>query len=543
MTTTIRPPIASPAPVAPPGRAVAGLALRQVRRGAATVAVVAAGMSAVVVATYDSVIAGAPGGARSLAALAANPAVRTLFGEPVALDDAGGFTVWRTGTVLAVLIGTWAALAAVRVLRGAEEAGHWDLLLTGRMPLRAVTGHHLAVLTAAALAVGGGVAAGLLITGTDPAGALTHGATLALVGAYFVGVGGVAAQVLPSRSGAAGAAVAVLLVGLLVRMVGDGVAALGWLRWASPFGLAALARPYDTDRIAPLVVLAGAVLVLLTAATALAGRRDLRGGVLAGGGDRRSRTALLGSVTGFAVRAAIRPVLGWAAGIGAFYLLIGLISESMTTFLAENPQFAEMAAAAGFEIDAAQGYAATLFTLLAVPLGGFTATRIAALARAEAARRLDLLLAAPITRTRLAGAETAVAAAGAVLLTAVAGLVTWAGTAAVGVPLGPAALAGAANTLPVTALGLGAALLALGWAPRLVVPVGMLPAAGGFLLTVLADSTGAPQWIAALSPFAHLAPVPSAPPDVPAAAAMVVIALVLAAAGVAGFHRRDIRAG
>ncbi|HZG91681.1 MAG TPA: polyketide antibiotic transporter, partial [Pseudonocardia sp.] len=265
--------------------------------------------------------------------------------------------------------------------------------------------------------------------------------------------------------------------------------------------------------------------------------------VVAGAGDRRSRTALLGSVTGFAVRSAARPALGWAAGIGAFYLLIGLISKSMTTFLAENPQFAEMAAAAGFEIDAVQGYTATLFTLLAVPLGGYTATRIAAVARAESARRLDLLLAAPVTRVRLAGAETVVAAAGALVLTAVAGLVTWAGTAAVGVPLGPAALAGAANTLPVTALGLGAAVLALGWAPRLVVPIGMLPAAGGFLLTVLADSTGAPQWIAALSPFAHLARVPATAPDVPGAVALTAIALVLAGAGLAGFRRRDIRTG
>jgi ABC-2 type transport system permease protein len=543
VTTTIRPPLASSAPVAAPGPAVVGLALRQVRRGTATVAVVAAGMSAVVVATYDSVIAGAPGGAQSLAALAANPAVRTLFGEPVALDDAGGFTVWRTGTVLAVLIGTWAALAAVRVLRGAEEAGHWDLLLAGRMPLSAVTGRHLAVLTAAVLVVGGGVGAALLVTGTDPSGALTHGAALALTGAFFVGVGGLAAQVLPSRSGAAGAAVAVLLVGLLTRMVGDGMAALGWLRWTSPFGLTALARPYDADRIAPLVVLACAALVLLATATVLAGHRDLRGGVVAGAGDRRSRTALLGSVTGFAVRSAARPALGWAAGIGAFYLLIGLISKSMTTFLAENPQFAEMAAAAGFEIDAVQGYTATLFTLLAVPLGGYTATRIAAVARAESARRLDLLLAAPVTRVRLAGAETVVAAAGALVLTAVAGLVTWAGTAAVGVPLGPAALAGAANTLPVTALGLGAAVLALGWAPRLVVPIGMLPAGGGFLLTVLADSTGAPQWIAALSPFAHLARVPATAPDVPGAVALTAIALVLAGAGLAGFRRRDIRTG
>ncbi|MGW4330042.1 hypothetical protein ACWEKR_29635 [Nocardia sp. NPDC004573] len=34
----------------------------------------------------------------ALRALAENSAVRILFGAPLALDDPGGFTVWRTGT-------------------------------------------------------------------------------------------------------------------------------------------------------------------------------------------------------------------------------------------------------------------------------------------------------------------------------------------------------------------------------------------------------------------------------------------------------------
>jgi ABC-2 type transport system permease protein len=256
----------------------------------------------------------------------------------------------------------------------------------------------------------------------------------------------------------------------------------------------------------------------------------------------RSRTALLGSLPGFAVRTTLRPLAGWALGIGAFFLLIGLIAESMTGFLRDNPQFADLARQAGFELDAVQGYAATLFALLAVPLGGFTATRIAALAHAETTRRLDLLLGAPITRVRLLGVEAGTAAAGALALTGTAAVAVWAGTSLTGAPLGlGAALAGAANTLPITALGLAFALLALGWVPRAVVAVGMVPAAGGFLLMVLVDSVDAPAWVASLSPFAHLAPVPAAPPDVPAAVAMSAVAVGVAALGALGYQRRDIR--
>lgn len=536
-TDAARPPV-----TAFPARAVTGLAARLVARGAAVVLVVAAGMSALVVVTYEGVIGSAPGGAASLTALAANPAVRTLFGEAVALDDPGGFTVWRTGTVLAVLVAVWAALATTRILRGEEDAGRWDLLLTGRVPIAVVVAGHLVVVVGAVTAVGAAVTVSLLITGTAPGGAVVHGASLALVGTVAVGTGGVAAQLLPDRAAAAGTAVAVLVAGLLARMVADGVSSLEWLGWLTPFGLATLTRPYDADRGLPLLVLAGAAVGLLAAAVALAGRRDLHTAALGAGRPRAPRTRLLGSLPAFALRRLLRPLAGWALGVGAFFLLIGLISKSMTTFLSDNPLFAALAARAGFaELGSVAGYVATLFSLLAVPLGGFVAARIAALARAESARHLDLLLAAPVTRRHLLGAEIVTTAAGAVLLTATAGFAVWVGTTVVDAPLDlGAALAGALNTLPITALGLGAATAALGRAPSLVVAVGMLPTAGGFVLDVVAASVGVPAWVVSLSPFDHLAAVPVDPPSWPATTTMLTIAAVLVGAGTWSYTRRDL---
>jgi ABC-2 type transport system permease protein len=119
----------------------------------------------------------------------------------------------------------------------------------------------------------------------------------------------------------------------------------------------------------------------------------------------------------------------------------------------------------------------------------------------------------------------------------------WVGTATVGAPLGAgAALAGTLNVLPVALLCLGAALLALGWLPRAVLAVGSVPAAGGFLLQVLADSFGWPGWVRQLSPYAHVAPVPVQAPDWAGAAGLLATAALLAAAGLAGYSRRDLRA-
>ncbi|MEV0293522.1 hypothetical protein [Nocardia sp. NPDC050710] len=93
-------------------------------------AVTAAGMSALVASQYQTTFADAID-TNAIRALAENPAIRVLFGTPRALDDPGGFTVWRTGTPVLVLSGVWALLAATRVTRGEEDAGRWDLLLGG----------------------------------------------------------------------------------------------------------------------------------------------------------------------------------------------------------------------------------------------------------------------------------------------------------------------------------------------------------------------------------------------------------------------------
>lgn len=532
--------IATTTAAARPERVLRGLAVRQVRRGALVVTTVCAGMSALVVVGYRSDALDPA----ALVALARNPAIRTLFGEPVALDQAGGFTVWRTGTVLAVLLGVWAMLAATRITRGEEHAGRWSLLLSGRITLPEAVRQHLGVLAAGPVLVGSATAAAMVAAGVDATGSLLHGTGLAAVGLFFVAVGGVTAQLFVSRSAANGVAAAVLVVGLLIRMVGDGVPALAWLRWLSPFGLMAMTRPFDTNRGLPVSVLAIAAVLLLTLAGRLAARRDVGAAILATPGSRPARTALLGSVPAFAVRRTIRPLAAWSAGIGAYFLLLGLIAQSMTEFLTGNPQFATMAAQAGFPaLDTVEGYAATLYALLAVPAGVFVAVRLAALAADENARRLTLLLAAPVTRARVLAAEAAVAGCAALFLITVAGVAMWAGTATVHAGLGVGdALTGAWNVIAVVLLCLGAAVLALGWTPRAVAAIGALPAAGGFLWQVIADSIDAPIWIRGLSPFAHLAAVPASAPAWPAASVMAGIAAVGVVAGTIGYRRRDLGA-
>jgi ABC-2 type transport system permease protein len=477
-----------------------------------------------------------------LQALAENPSIRLLFGPPMALDDAGGFTVWRTGTPVLILASVWILLAATRITRGEEETGRIDLLLAGRLRMAGVVLRSMAGIAGAALLISAAVGAGLVVTGTDAAGAGVYAAAVLGVTLTFATGAILAAQIMPTRSAAVGVTVALVGVALLLRMLADGAPRLAWWAWTTPFGLAGRAAPYAGNRIGPLLVLAAFPIVFGSAALVAARRRDVGSGVVELATSRRSRTGLLGSLSGFAVRRSIPPTAGWATAIAAYFLLVGALIASILEFFDANSRFAELAAAAGFAgLDSANGFAAALFSLLAIPTGLYAATRLAALVADEKARCWTPVFATDVSRIRLAGTEIGVTAAGMVLLHVIAGLAIWTGAEITGAPLAIGdALAGAMNSAPIAWLAAGAAALAVGWLPGAVGAIGALPVAGGFLLNVLSQGTSAPAGVVDLSPFAHLAPVPNAPPDWAAIAAFSLIGAAWVAVGLAGYTRRDL---
>ena len=91
------------------------------------------------------------------------------------------------------------------------------------------------------------------------------------------------------------------------------------------------------------------------------------------------------------------------SGIAAYFLLVGALIASILEFFDSNRHFADLAAAAGFAgLDSANGFAAALFSLLAIPTGLYAATRLAAWSPTRRARRwTPRVRPAPVSRIRL----------------------------------------------------------------------------------------------------------------------------------------------
>ena len=142
--------------------------------------------------------------------MAGNPIEKILLGPPVALDDPGGFTVWRTGTAVLVLASAWIMLAATRITRGEEDAGRWNLLLAGRLRMADLVIRCLAALVGSATLIGAAVAVALLAARTELAGAMIHAFGITCVALTFATTALLAAQLMPERSSATGLTVAAL---------------------------------------------------------------------------------------------------------------------------------------------------------------------------------------------------------------------------------------------------------------------------------------------------------------------------------------------
>ncbi|WP_286131857.1 ABC transporter [Mycobacterium sp. IS-1556] len=524
-----------------PGRAVSRLAVRQVRRGAIGVALVCGVMSAVVASQYQVINSLLDESA--MRAMAGNPAEKILLGPPVALDNPGGFTVWRTGTLILVLVSLWIILTTTRITRGEEDAGRWGLLLAGRLRMEDLVVRCLTALAASAMLIGVTVATGLSAARTELAGALLYASGITLVALTFATTALLAAQIMPARSGATALSVAALGVGLTLRMAADSSPGLAWLAWVTPFGLAARAAPYADNRALPLAVLSAFPIALAGATLLTARHRDLGDGIVTVPPSRPPRTRLLRNIGGFALRRAARITFGWAVGVAAFFLLMGALLALVLEFFQTNPHIAELAADAGISssFDSVNVFAAPLFSLLPVATGLYAAMRLATFVADEQVGRWTLLFAQPISRVRLMSAEIAVTACAVLALHCTAAVAMWSGAKITGAPLQfPDALAGALNSLPVALLAAGAAAVGVGWFPSAAGAIGALPLVGGFLVNAIMQTTNVPRWVANLSPWAHLAAVPEVPPHWTATIILVLIGTILTALGVCGYVRRDV---
>ncbi len=523
-----------------PELAVARLAAREIRNGLIALVAVTVVMIVAVITSFSATDIATSG---SFATLLENPAVRALYGMPFDVTNAGGFTVWRVGTFLCVFAGLWALMATTRVLRGEEEAGRWDLLLTAPVTRDGVLLSHVKVLGGGSVVVGLAVFLSF-VSGGEPAGpAALYALGVTFLTLTFVGVGAVTSQLFGARRRAAGAAGAVLGVSYVIRMVADGTKNGEWMRWASPLGWVENLQAFAANHTLPLVPLVITPPILFAVAVGLDRRRDTDEGIIRDTGTAVARVRLLQSPLGFAWRQRLGGLVGWGLGLLAFGFVLGAITKAFVDFIANDPDVAKLTAQFGFtSLSTPIGFVASMDATCAAVVCVYAVTGIARLWEDEQFDRLELVFAARVTRSSWLGAATVATGAVMAALLAAIGVGTWLGVAVTGVDITFVESMGAvANLVPLVLLFLGLAVLIHGIAPKWTVPVAGGGAGALYVLSFLGPAIDLPDWITNISPWRHVAVAPPDPVDWAGTIVMTALGVACGAAGFVAYARRDLR--
>lgn len=499
--------------------------------------------------TYHSTFPTAASRQEFAASFGGNAGLSAVIGPGRQLDTIEGVVAWRMFGLMLIVGAVWGLLTATKLLRGEEDSGRWELLLSGRTSRRHATVQALVglgvgwlvlwVVTASiTVAVGSRATVGLSVS---------QSVVYALAGcasaAVFLAVGALASQLAGTRRQANGMAAAVFGVAYLIRLLADAGLGLEGLRWASPLGWIENVRPLTDPQ--PWAFLPVAVLVVgLTLATiGTAGRRDVgvaawsRRRSTAPGLDAVTRPASLWSLAWYLERWV---VLAWIVGLGLLALVFGITAgvAADAGFGSNVDETVGRLGGSGSVMEAWVGYE---FLYLAAILAFAAATQIASLRDEEAEGHLDNLLVRPVTRSRwllgrLTVAATLVVGSGAAV--AVGG---WAGVSGHGIGLVPMLEAGLSTAVPgLVVLGLGA--LIYGTLPRLAAPTLYVLVLWSFLVETFGTSLTDNQRILDTSLLTHLGPVPAADLNTPAVLTFLGSALALTALGLLGFRRRDLSA-
>ncbi|GCE14978.1 ABC transporter permease subunit [Tengunoibacter tsumagoiensis] len=408
------------------------------------------------------------------------------FADPVGVDTPGGYVTWKYGLTILV-IAIWPLLTCSRIIRGEEERGSLDVLLSlpqGRVrilleKLAAVWTTLLIMgLLITLLTFGGGQSVSANFTLGD---ALLFSLNVILIGGFFGSLTLFISQFTQERRTATGWTTGLLILFILLDIVHRVIPGTEWISQISPIYYYNLSKPlvpgYGTNPGAMLLLLALNIL-LSGAALFFFRRRDVGGTVaLPAFLHQPARTVSrekalpvnawsLRSIYTRSLGMIIAPTCWWTlaiAGLAGWMVAIVKQTEAnMATLFQSSPVLKDLLTkVGGGDIATNATILSALFVFLPVLIMIFAITQANRWSADEEEGRLDLVLSTPQPRLR-------------VLLGRFAALTTATICISV-VTLAVTALAALASGLSLDDSNLAAATLS-------IIPLGLLMAALGYLL-------------------------------------------------------------
>jgi ABC-2 type transport system permease protein len=480
-------------------------------------------------------------------AFGSNHATSALFGPATDIQTVAGFTVFKSFMTIMILGALWGLLTSTRLLRGEEDAGRWDLLLTGASTTRSATVGALLGLATGAGALLLVTAAITVVTGLKSDVGLAAGSSLYFAlaqvacPAMFLAVGALTSQLSATRRQAATLAAWILGASYLLRMVAD--AGVGWhgLIWATPLGWVEELQPLTAPHPVAFIPIVAFTAIVAAVAIHLSAHRDVGGSVLPDRSHAPARLRLLSGQLGLSARLVRPVVIGWMCALGVTGLVLGLIAlQAGGTISGSSVE--DVFARLGASGTGAEAFLGVAFLVVAALVSFLAAGQITAARTEESEGRLEPLVVAPLARGSWLGGRLLIATVVVVAGGVMAGVFTWIGTASQGTGVHLTTLLEAGiNVVPPAVCLLGLGVLGLALRPRWTsyVVYGIL--GWSLLIEVVGGAGRGRRWLLDTSLFHQMAAAPAVHPNWTTNAVLVALGVVSAGVGDLWFARRDLQ--
>jgi ABC-2 type transport system permease protein len=476
-----------------------------------------------------------------------NPAMVAMCGLAYG-DD------YTYGSMYAQFMLVWVILAfavmnimfVVRHTRKDEEEGQSEMI--GALPVgRSANLFAVFVVTGAVnvllALLTGGVIALFGVETLDLKGSLVFGCALGANGLFFAGITALFAQLFSTAKSTMGAALAVLGAAYLLRAIGDvgSDVASEVVARISPLGLVERSEIYVNNYLWPELALVLAGLVIFAVAFALGTRRDSGQGMLPARTGRTHASVFLRGEFGLSWRLLRGTTLAWAAVVFIFAAAYGSVFGDLDAFVENNGMYQAMLGIGADKSDIMDPVIATMTLVMSI-VATIPVVTVALRLKAEASRgRVEQLLAGSVSRIHLIICEVAIAVLLAGILQFLTALGMWSAAAVVMDEPGRFTLylATAMSFLPAVLVFVGLSILFLGVVPRLSALVWVY-LAYSFFVSFLGDVLGLPTWAENISVFSLLPRYPAADIEPARIAILCVASILLIAAGILAYRRRDL---
>ncbi|MGA3150014.1 MAG: ABC transporter permease subunit [Candidatus Saccharimonadales bacterium] len=478
-----------------------------------------------------------------------NIGLNILLGLPHKLDTVLGFTAWNTLIVMAVIGGIWAYLLATKTFRGEEEAGRYEILLSGQTTGRRAATNTLVGLGTSLVAMYVVAAVTFVLVGRVHNVSFTTGAGLFFAlcvvagAAIFMAVGALASQLMPTRSRAAALSTAIFGISFLLRAAADTTSA-HWLLDITPLGWIERLRPLYDSQPQWLVPIGALILLLCAIAIFVAGRRDLGASIFADKDSARPKTKLLGRPLALAFRLNRATTISWLAAAGLTALFYGFMTKPAAQAFSSSKRLENALSRLTHtaQVAGAKIFLGIVFFLLMTLMMSYVASAAGKMREDEAKGYLDNLLVRHVGRLQWLFGRIFLIVITAILAGLLSGLAVWAGEASQGqgVLFGSILLAGI-NCVAPALFTLGIAMFIFGFLPRLTTVMAYGVIAWSFLLEMLSSGLNLSHWVLDTSILHHIQLAPVTNPDWHTNWIILGLSVILMALGMLRFNNRDLQ--